>query len=247
MILDQLIQKKKRQQKSLAVLIDPDKTNDVESLNQLIELCTKHKVDYLLVGGSLLTTNRFSFVIENIKSSCDIPVIIFPGNHQQIDSKADGILLLSLISGRNPDFLIGQHVHAAPLLKASGLEVISVGYMLINSGPATSASYMSNTTPIPADKPDIAACTAMAGELLGLKMLYLEAGSGAQAPISQEVITKVTDSVDIPVIVGGGLNSIQKVEYALDAGADLIVVGNALEKDPSFLSQVAKSIQAKTA
>ncbi|WP_109833280.1 geranylgeranylglyceryl/heptaprenylglyceryl phosphate synthase [Reichenbachiella versicolor] len=244
MILHELIEKKKANRKSLAVLIDPDKVDEIHDITRLVHACIENCVDYILVGGSLITTDNFSTVISTVKSICNIPVIIFPGYHLQIDTKADGILLLSLISGRNPEFLIGQHVHAAPVLKKSKLEIVPVGYMLINNGPQTSASYMSNTTPIPSDKPTIAACTAMAGEMLGLKALYLEAGSGAQHPVPQKIITKVSRSVDIPVIVGGGLNSIERVTLALEAGADMLVIGNALEKSYDLLPQVADKIQS---
>ncbi|MBU2886074.1 hypothetical protein KO507_09905, partial [Gilvimarinus agarilyticus] len=181
-LLGQLEKNKACNKKSLAVLIDPDKIDEVTHLMQTLHLCVENRVDYIFVGGSLITNDNFSKVIALIKSNTDIPVLIFPGNNIQIDSNADGILLLSLISGRNPEFLIGQHVLAAPILKKSKLEIIPMGYMLVNSGPATSASYMSNTTPIPSDKTTIAACTAMAGEMLGLKTIYLDAGSGALTP-----------------------------------------------------------------
>lgn len=241
-LLDQLQDKKARKEKSLAVLVDPDKASDVGQLIRLINLCVENKVDYLLVGGSLIANDSFSKVVSIMKANCTIPVVIFPGNHIQIDSNADAIFLLSLISGRNPDFLIGQHVLAAPVLKKSKLEILPVGYMLVNSGAPTSASYMSSTVPLPSDKPTIAACTAMAGEMLGLKSVYLDAGSGAEEPIPQKIISTVARSIDVPLIVGGGLNSISRVNRALEAGADLIVVGNALEKEESFLIQISERI-----
>ncbi|PIB36672.1 geranylgeranylglyceryl/heptaprenylglyceryl phosphate synthase [Reichenbachiella sp. 5M10] len=243
-ILNQLEQNKKLNKKSLAILIDPDKVDDTGGLIQTINLCTENRVDYIFVGGSLITNDNFARVISIIKANSAIPVLIFPGNNIQIDANADAILLLSLISGRNPDFLIGQHVLAAPILKKSRLEIISMGYMLVNSGPATSASYMSNTTPIPSDKPTIAACTAMAGEMLGLRTIYLDAGSGAQQPIPQKIISKVSRSIAVPLVVGGGINSISRINLALEAGADVIVIGNALEKDPSFLAQASEKIHS---
>lgn len=243
-LLNQLQDKKANQLKSLAVLIDPDKATDLGKLMRLINLCVENKVDYLLVGGSLITNDNFSRVISVIKSNCEIPVIIFPGNHIQIDSNADAIFLLSLISGRNPDFLIGQHVLAAPILKKSKLEIIPMGYMLVNSGAPTSASYMSNTVPLPSNKPTIAACTAMAGEMLGMQTIYLDAGSGADEPIPQKIISTVARSVDIPLVVGGGINSIGRVNKALEAGADMVVIGNAIEKEESFLIQVSDRINA---
>lgn len=241
-LLTQLQDKKSRKEKSLAVLIDPDKATDNGKLIRLINLCIENKVDYILVGGSLIANDTFSKVISIVKANCNIPVVIFPGNHIQIDSHADAILLLSLISGRNPDFLIGQHVLAAPILKKSAIEILPVGYMLVNSGAPTSASYMSSTVPLPSDKPTIAACTAMAGEMLGLKSIYLDAGSGAEEPIPQKIISTVSRSIEVPLIVGGGLNSISRVNRALEAGADMIVVGNALEKEESLLVQISERI-----
>lgn len=243
-LLNQLQDKKARNEKALAVLIDPDKATDIGGLIRLVNLCVENKVDYLLVGGSLIANDNFSKVISIIKSNSNIPVVIFPGNHIQIDSNADAILLLSLISGRNADFLIGQHVLAAPILKKSKLEIIPMGYMLVNSGAPTSASYMSNTVPLPSDKPTIAACTAMAGEMLGLQSIYLDAGSGADEPIPQKVISTVARSIDVPLVVGGGLNSISRVNLALEAGADMIVIGNALEKEESLLIQISERIHA---
>jgi len=241
-LLKKLQDKKARDEKSLAVLIDPDKATDLGQLMRLINLCVENKVDYLLVGGSLITNENFSQVVAIVKSNCEIPVVIFPGNHIQIDSNADAIFLLSLISGRNPDFLIGQHVLAAPILKQSKLEIIPMGYMLVNSGAPTSASYMSNTVPIPSNKPTIAACTAMAGEMLGLKTIYMDAGSGADQPIPQKLISTVARSIEIPLVVGGGLNSIDRVNRALEAGADMIVIGNALEKEERLLIQISERI-----
>ena len=241
-LLNQLVENKKLKKKAIAVLIDPDKASDIEGIIRLVNLCVENKIDYLLVGGSLIANNNFSNVIALVKSNCQIPIVIFPGNHIQIDSNADAIFLLSLISGRNPDFLIGQHILAAPILKNSKLEILPVGYMLINSGPATSASYMSNTTPLPADKPTISACTAMAGEMLGLKAIYLDAGSGAKDPVPQKIISIVTRSISVPLIVGGGLNTISRIDSALEAGADLLVIGNALEKEENFLRQASDRV-----
>lgn len=241
-VLSLFEEKKQSQKKSLAVLIDPDKSENTSDVKNLINLCVTNKVDYIFIGGSLIMNDNFNKIITIIKGSCDIPVIIFPGNNIQIDPSADAILLLSLISGRNPDMLIGQHVLAAPVLKRSKLEIISTGYILVNSGVATSASYMSNTTPIPSEKPTIVACTAMAGEMLGQRAIYLDAGSGAKEPIPQKVISTVRRSIDIPLMVGGGLNTINKVKKALDAGADLVVIGNAIEKNSDFLVQVSRKI-----
>ena len=234
-------EKKILKQKSFAVLLDPDKLSEA-SCKKMVALGNENKIDYFFVGGSLLTDDSLAKVITIIKASSDIPVIIFPGSNSQICKEADAILLLSLISGRNADALIGQHVIAAPLLKQSGLEILPTGYILIDSGRQTTVSYISNTTPIPADKPSIAACTAMAGELLGLKLIYLDGGSGALNPVSAEMIKTVQKSVDAPIIVGGGINTKEKAYNALMAGADLIVVGNGIEKNPSLLSEIASIV-----
>ncbi len=244
MILDDFIENKKNNRKSLCVLIDPDKVSDVGQIVRTVQMCAENYVDYILVGGSLITNDNFSRVVSIVKANCTIPVVIFPGNHIQIDSNADAIFLLSLISGRNPEFLIGQHVHAAPVLKKSKLEILPVGYMLVNSGAQTSASYMSNTIPIPSDKPTIAACTAMAGEMLGLKSIYLDAGSGAETPVPQKIISRVSRSVSVPLIVGGGLNSVSRISLALEAGADIIVIGNGLEKNENLLLQASEKIHS---
>jgi putative glycerol-1-phosphate prenyltransferase len=181
-------------------------------------------------------------VVKQIKDNVSIPVILFPGSSLQIDANADAILFLSLISGRNPDLLIGQHVVAAPILKNNKLEVIPTGYVLINSGKTTSVAYISNTIPIPDDKYSLAACTAMAGEMLGLRLIYLDAGSGAEREINSKMITAVRKAVDVPLVVGGGINTSQKALNALEAGADLIVIGNALEKDPKLLIEISDKV-----
>ena len=238
-ILTSIVLGKRSGRKQFAVLIDPDKM----PTHQTIEIAVDSGVDYFFVGGSLLTNGNLHSCIEFVKSRTNIPVILFPGNLLQIDDSADALLFLSLISGRNPEMLIGKHVIAAPLLKSSSLEVISTGYMLIESGNQTAVSYMSNTTPIPHDKSDIAVCTAMAGEMLGLKMIYLDAGSGAKNAVSEKMIREVRANISIPLIVGGGLNSSESVEKACDAGADLIVIGTAFEKDISLVRKIAKVFQ----
>ncbi|MDQ3047468.1 MAG: geranylgeranylglyceryl/heptaprenylglyceryl phosphate synthase [Bacteroidota bacterium] len=224
--------------KQFAVLIDPDKI----SSESMIRSAEKAGVDLLLVGGSLLTNGNFEECIQFLKKNTQIPIVIFPGNGHQISSSADAILLLSLISGRNPDLLIGNHVIAAPMIKSSQLEVISTGYMLIESGRQTSALYMSNTNPIPSDKDDIAMCTAMAGEMLGLKMIYMDAGSGALNPVSETMIRTVKNNVHIPVMVGGGIKTVEQAVASCKAGADIIVVGNAIEKDPGLIKKISDSI-----
>jgi putative glycerol-1-phosphate prenyltransferase len=202
------------------------------------------KVDFLFVGGSLLTHDRLDSCLKVLSANTGIPKIIFPGSTLQINSKADAILFLSLISGRNAEMLIGKHVVAAPYLKNSGLEILSTGYMLIESGNSTTALYMSNTLPIPSNKDDIAVCTAMAGEMLGLRLLYLDAGSGAQNPVPVSMISRVKENVTIPVIVGGGLRTPALAYESLKAGADLIVVGNAIEKDKDLIFRIAEKVHS---
>src|SRR4030095_9290069 len=193
-------------------------------------------------GGSLITSTNLSDVVPQIKKNVTIPVILFPGNSMQIEPSADALLFLSLISGRNPELLIGQHVIAAPILKNTKLEIIPTGYILINSGRTTSVAYISNTTPIPDDKYSLAACTAMAGEMLGLQTIYIDAGSGAEKEISARMMTTVRKSIQVPLIIGGGINTSRKAFTALEAGADMIVIGNALEKDPDLLNEISEKV-----
>jgi putative glycerol-1-phosphate prenyltransferase len=232
---------KKINKKSFAVLIDPDKQNEEELLS-IIEEAKKAKTDYFFVGGSLLTNNSLETCLKTLKENSTIPTILFPGNAMQVNDKADGILFLSLISGRNADMLIGKQVITAPILKQSSLEVLPTGYILIDSGNPTTVSYMSNTTPIPADKDTVAACTAMAGEMLGLKLIFMDGGSGAKNPISLEMIKAVRESVDVPLIIGGGINSGKKAIANCKAGADIIVVGNAIEKDKNLIGEISDAV-----
>lgn len=218
-------------QKQLAVLIDPDKLSD-NQYAEVSKIADEAGVDFLFVGGSLLTSDSLFRCIRTLKENSNIPVILFPGNTYQISRNADAMLFLSLISGRNPDMLIGMHVISAPYIKLSGLETIPTGYMLIDSGKPTSVTYMSNSMPIPRDKNDIAACTAMAGEMLGLRLIYMDAGSGADVTISEEMIGFVKGSIEVPLIIGGGIRSPKIAEKMLLAGADTIVIGNHFEKNP---------------
>jgi putative glycerol-1-phosphate prenyltransferase len=243
-VLKSLQQKHKANKKSIAVLVDPDKAEDPSRLLHLINLASENCVDYFFVGGSLVTSANLSEVVKKIKENVTIPVVLFPGSAIQVDASADALLFLSLISGRNPELLIGQHVVAAPIIRNTRLEVIPTGYMLINSGKITSVAYISNTMPIPDDKYSLAASTALAGQMLGLQTIYIDAGSGAEKEISPRMIASVRKSIAIPLIVGGGINSAQKAIAALEAGADMIVVGNALEKDPDLLTEVSEKIYA---
>lgn len=236
-----LVEKKKTGKKSFAVLVDPDKVT-VSSLNDLVKLAVQAKVDYFFVGGSLVISDHLDECIQQIKASCSIPVLLFPGSPSQVSRHADALLYLSLISGRNADLLIGQHVISAPFVKKSGLEIIPTGYMVIDGGAATTVSYISNATPIPADKADIAMCTAMAGEMLGMKLIYMDAGSGAKKPIPEEMIKTVSQHIEVPLIIGGGIREAEKAYLNCKAGADVIVIGNAIEKDASLIEEMASAI-----
>lgn len=241
-VLTLLQQRISEGKKLFALLIDPDKVTrqDAERLrDQSVSL----GVDLLFIGGSLMTGYQLNDVVQVMKQQDSIPVVLFPGSNLHIDHEADAILLLSLISGRNADLLIGQHVVAAPLLKKSPLQILPTGYMLVDSGVQTTVSYISNTTPIPYDKPSIAACTAMAGELLGLKLIYLDAGSGAAKPISQRMIAAVRKAVDLPLIVGGGIRTPEMIQDALSAGADVVVVGNTIEQHPERLADMVAKVK----
>ncbi|HKZ36909.1 MAG TPA: geranylgeranylglyceryl/heptaprenylglyceryl phosphate synthase [Chryseolinea sp.] len=241
-VLKILRERHREGKKSIAVLVDPDKVDDTSRLLQLTNLATENCIDFFFVGGSLITTPNLGQVVKQIKDNVTIPVVLFPGNFMQVEPSADALLFLSLISGRNPELLIGQHVMAAPILKNTKLEIIPTGYILINSGPITSVAYISNTTPIPDDKYSLAACTAMAGEMLGLQSIYLDAGSGAEKEISVRMIATVRKAVNVPLIIGGGINTSQKALNALEAGADMIVIGNALEKKPNLLSEISDKV-----
>lgn len=242
-IYSQITEKKANGKKQFAVLIDPDKLDD-KQVKHIAELALKAEVDYFFIGGSLLINNSLDSCITRLKKETAIPIVLFPGNNMQLSYKADGILFLSLISGRNAEMLIGRHVIAAPYLRLSSLETISTGYMLVESGRPTTVSYMSNSVPIPADKVDIACCTAMAGEMLGMKLIYMDAGSGALNPISEKMINGVSRSIEIPLIIGGGIRTPELAETNCKAGADVIVIGNAIEKDAGLINEIADAIHS---
>lgn len=238
-----LTQKKQKGQKSFAVLIDPDKV-DAASIEQLVQLSVAAKVDYFLVGGSLVISNQLDEVVQQIKAACAIPVLLFPGSPSQVSKYADALLYLSLISGRNAELLIGQHVISAPFVKQSGLEIISTGYMVVDGGAPTTVSYISNASPLPSDKNEIAMCTAMAGEMLGMKVIYMDAGSGAKKAITENMIHAVAQQISVPLIVGGGITNPEKAYLNCKAGADVIVIGNAIEKDVSLIKEMSDAIHS---
>lgn len=242
-ILNLMEERKRNKQKSFALLLDPDHFS-LERDIELIGRSERSGVHYIFIGGSLVQSSMLDEMIRQIKQVTHIPVILFPGSVLQVSAEADAIFFLSLISGRNPELLIGNHVIAAPYIRQSGLEVIPTGYLLVDSGRQTTASYMSHTLPIPHDKPDIAVCTAMAGEMLGLRVMYMDGGSGARDTITPEMIYAVSRAVNAPLIVGGGIRDKATAMKILNAGADIIVVGNALERDPSssILEEVTQAV-----
>jgi phosphoglycerol geranylgeranyltransferase len=240
---EQLLKIKHDQGAGYLLLIDPDNV-DPKKLPAFINKATKAGTDAFLVGGSLMLSNEFDRTLKIIKENTKAPVIIFPGGVSQVSSEADAILFLLLISGRNPDYLIGNQVNAAPIIKRMNLEAISTGYMLIEGGNVTSAEFMSNTKPIPREKPDIAVAHALAAELIGLKMLYLEAGSGARQPVPDAMVKKVTKYSSLPVIVGGGIRTPEEAENKVKAGASFVVTGTIIEEhsSSSFIQEFASAI-----
>lgn len=240
-IYQELRQLKSRGACGFAVLVDPDKVAPAD-MTYLAGLCNDAQVSFLFFGGSLVVDHQIDACIQRFKAESDIPVVLFPGSPAQVTPYADALLYLSLISGRNADLLIGQHVVSAPQVKASGLEVISTGYMVIDGGVPTTVSYMSHAAPIPANKPDIALCTAWAAELQGKHIIYMDAGSGARNPISEEMIQRVSSRIDIPLVVGGGITTPEKGYLNAKAGANIVVVGNAIEKDASLIKEMAQAV-----
>lgn len=233
-VLEKIISKKK----NLAILIDPDKQHSKEVLVPLIEKLNFLNPDFIFVGGSTVDNDHFNDAIQIIKSLAEIPLVIFPGSHHQISDQADAILFLSLISGRNPDYLIGHHIEAAHHLKKMKMEVLPTGYLLIDGGKNSSVQYVSQTTPIPQDQISIAVKTAIAGELLGMSCIFLDAGSGALNTVPERMIKAVKDSIEIPLIIGGGIRNIDQIEKAFHAGANIVVVGNKIEEDVNFLLEL---------
>jgi phosphoglycerol geranylgeranyltransferase len=222
----------------VSVLIDPDSANE-KHIDFLTSRVGFDDIDFIFVGGSLVTDGNIKNCVQLIKNRTSKPIVLFPGSPNQIEEEADGILLLSLISGRNPDLLIGRQVEAAHKLKGSGLEILPTGYILIDGGRTTTVSYISNTTPIPPDKPGIAVATALAGCQLGQRLIYLDCGSGARHCAPPQLIKMVKNEINVPLIVGGGIRSQTDAEVLFKAGADIIVVGNHLEENPEFLTQLA--------
>lgn len=238
----QLIQEKKAAgQKMLAVLLDPDKCSNVGQT--LFECISNARPDFVFVGGSVVD-GSVDNLVRTLKQYLSFPVVLFPGDARQFTPNADALLLLSLISGRNPDLLIGQHVNAAMAIKRSSIEVIPTGYILIDGGRLSAVERVSHTQPLPADCPEMVVATAVAAQLLGMQMVYLEAGSGALTSVSPEIIKAVSSELSIPLVVGGGIRTIEQINNALSAGADLLVIGNHFEAHPEDMLPFAETVRS---
>lgn len=244
-VLEYLLQARVQNGAGYLVLIDPDKW-ELKQLPEIAASASENGADAILIGGSLLMRSSFDEMVKTIKNAASVPCIVFPGSTIQISRHADAILFLSLISGRNADYLIGVQVLAAPVLRLLGIETIPTGYMLVESGRVTSAEFMSNSRPIPRDKNDIAQATALAAEYLGMRMVYLEAGSGADLPVTPEMVAAVSSFVSVPVIVGGGIRTPEEAEKRVKAGAAFVVTGNVLEKNTNrqLIREFAQAIHA---
>lgn len=236
-IHSRMVERKMQRHKSLAVLIDPDALK-IKHLKETLELCDSLQVDYIFVGGSCLQKDQLDLCIENARSLTQIPLLLFPGNGYQIHPDADALLLLSLVSGRNADYLIGKHVESAFKLAESNLELIPTAYVLIDGGTSQTASYLSQTLPIPSDKIELAVATALASQQLNFKCIYLEAGSGARSPVPARLIHEVSKYIHLPLIVGGGIREAEQLLAAFASGADIVVIGNVLEKNPQQLKNM---------
>ena len=240
-VYQKLLQIRNEKGAGFFVLLDPDKM-DVPEIVKLAKKAERGGADGLLVGSSFLLSSRFDEAVKEIKANVSVPVVIFPGNANQVSRHADAILFLSLLSGRNPHFLVGEQVKAAPMIKEFGLEPIPTGYLLIESGAPTSVQFMSQTQPIPKDKPDIAKAHALAAEYLGMKFVFLEAGSGAENPVPDNIIRETSDLISIPIIVGGGIRSPEIAYNKVKNGASFVVIGNAFEEDDSIMQEFAEAI-----
>ena len=235
-IYNHILKSKVENEKLLAILLDPDKI-DLDNMEILLEKINQSPATHIFIGGSLVKTNILDELVLKIKEDCDLPIVLFPGNPSQISEQADSLLFLTLISGRNPDFLIEHQVKAVPILKQTDLEIISTGYILIESGTQTAVERVSKTKPLDKNNPEYILQTAQAGEMLGNKLIYLEAGSGAAIAVPKEIIKLVSQNIEIPLIVGGGIVDLQGIQTAYDSGADLVVIGTAFENDVNFFNK----------
>jgi len=227
--------------KQIWMLIDPGKC-DIDQNVALAENASNFGISAILIGGSLISDDSFNHCVSEIKKTVDIPVLIFPGNYTQLSPEADGVLFLSLLSGRNPEYLIGQQVVSAPKIKHLGLNTVSTAYLLMDGGVVSSTQYISNTQPLPNNKAELAVATALAGELMGMKWTYMDAGSGAIESVPEKTINAVSDNCSSPLIVGGGIRTLEGIKKALSAGANAVVIGNAIENNPKFLEEIQSAI-----
>ena len=232
-LLSNILQAKKDNRKLLAILIDPEKVT-IEKIQVLSDKIKASPATHIFVGGSTFSGTHLDELIALFKKETQLPILIFPGHPSQTSNEADGILFLSLLSGRNPEYLIEHHINSVEVLEKSNLEIISTGYLLIDGGKATAVQLVSQTQPIEHNNIELAYKTAKAGEFLGKKLIYLEAGSGANHHVSLEMIRFVSQNIHIPLIVGGGIRSMQKIQEVYGAGADLVVIGTAFENDSNF-------------
>lgn len=239
-IYQQILNNKKSKRKGFSVLIDPDHLK-IKNLETIINIANKQDVDYFFIGGSLILQDRLEETLKLIRENSFIPTILFPGSGFQISHHAHALLFLSLVSGRNPEYLIGKQIEIAPKLQTTGLEIISTAYMLVDGRNSNTAAYISQTQPIPNDKPEAALATALAAKYLGFHLLFLDAGSGAKISVSQEMISRISGMVQLPLIVGGGITNGYKARELYQAGADILVVGNAIEKDPSLIAEIVSA------
>jgi len=231
--------------KCVAILIDPEKTTLNDEFIVFIKKVNQVKPSYIFVGGSTVSHKKMKVTINEIKANSTLPIIVFPGNQEQFCIEADGLLFMSLISGRNPEFLIEQQIKSARAVFESGVVSLSTGYMLIDGGSSTSVERVSSTKPIPQSSIDLVEETAMAALLLGMQCIYLDAGSGAKEPVSTEIISRVS-RLNVPLIVGGGIRHIDQIKMAHEAGASLVVIGNKIEEDPSFINELETYLQCET-
>lgn len=240
MIYDQIVNASLQERKLLAILLDPDKVVE-KNLEEMFKRIRDSGVDMIFVGGSSVQEKMTDNLVLKIRKYSELPIVLFPGNFEQISDHADAILFLSLISGRNPEYLIEQQIKAVPQLQKSNLEIIPTGYILIDGGKKTSVQRVSETKPISANNIDEISQTALAGMYMGKKLIYLEAGSGAVTPVLPEVIRAVKENLNIPLIVGGGIRSKSALVKAYESGADLVVIGTAFEENVEFLEKIIKN------
>lgn len=247
-VYDQLLAAQREHGAGFIVLIDPDKL-PAERTHRLVDLCASSGADAFFIGGSLIHAGEVEACVRRVKEASPVPVIGFPGALNQIAPSLDAVLFLSVISSRNPDYLFGQHVYAAPLIRRLGIEAISTGYMLVESGRCTTAQYMTHSMPLPRHKPEVAAATALAAEMMGMRMLFTDAGSGADAPVPAELIASVTETCAIPLVVGGGLRTSDDVQRCVRNGAAFVVVGNAIEERPdaAYVAELASAAHEQAA